>query len=44
LQPCNFNYYAEGKGEELPKGKITDYKVNDERRRVVLIYWTVLPE
>ncbi|MCD2424694.1 hypothetical protein LQ567_18070 [Niabella pedocola] len=45
----NFNtlkvgYVAYGKGEEYPSPKITDYKSTDERRRIVLSYWTVLPQ
>ncbi len=42
-QDISFSYFAEGKGEELPVGKINDYKDNDERRRIVLVYWNVLP-
>lgn len=37
------SFFSIGKGEQLPAGKITDYKPIDERRRVVLIYWSVLP-
>jgi hypothetical protein len=37
-------FFSIGKGEQLPAGKITDYKPIDERRRVVLIYWSVLPK
>jgi Icc-related predicted phosphoesterase len=32
-----------GRGEQLPDPKITNYKVNDERRRIVIVYWSVLP-
>ncbi|MDH7462852.1 hypothetical protein QEG73_16275 [Chitinophagaceae bacterium 26-R-25] len=38
------SFFSIGKGEQLPAGKITDYKPVDERRRVVLIYWSVLPK
>ena len=38
------NSYEYGQGETLPTKTITDYTENDERRRVVLIYWCVLPE
>lgn len=38
------DFLAIGKGEELPRGLITDYKPVDERRRVVLLYWSILPE
>ncbi|TMI65473.1 MAG: hypothetical protein E6H07_06030 [Bacteroidetes bacterium] len=34
----------EGKGDELPNPKIADYKPDDPRRRVVLLYWSVFPE
>ncbi|SDD91700.1 hypothetical protein [Niabella drilacis] len=45
----NFNtlkigYVAYGKGEEYPSPRIDDYKPTDERRRIVLSYWTVLPD
>jgi outer membrane protein OmpA-like peptidoglycan-associated protein len=33
-----------GMGEKLPDPSIKDYSVNDERRRIVLCYWSVLPE
>jgi outer membrane protein OmpA-like peptidoglycan-associated protein len=32
-----------GMGEQLPDPKITDYTVDDARRRIVLCYWSVLP-
>lgn len=32
-----------GKGEKLPFTTVTDYKEDDERRRIVLCYWAVLP-
>lgn len=38
------SFFSIGKGEQLPAGNITDYKAIDERRRVVLIYWSVLPK
>lgn len=37
-------YLYEGKGETLPDPKIGDYKPNDPRRRVVLLFWSVFPE
>ena len=40
----NTLYTFEGKGDELPNPKINDYKVDDARRRVVLLYWSVFPE
>jgi hypothetical protein len=35
---------ATGKGEELPAGNFKDYQPFDERRRVVLLYWSILPD
>lgn len=32
-----------GRGEQLPDPTIKNYKVNDERRRIVIVYWSVLP-
>jgi len=32
-----------GKGEHYPFDTIRDYRENDERRRIVLCYWAVLP-
>jgi DNA primase large subunit len=32
-----------GMGELFPDPRITDYKVDDERRRIVLCFWSVLP-
>lgn len=40
----NIAYIYEGKGEKFPNPKISDYKPNDPRRRVVLLYWSVFPE
>lgn len=40
----NVLYLSEGKGEALPDPKITDYKINDPRRRLVLLYWSIFPE
>lgn len=34
----------EGKGEALPDPKVTDYKINDPRRRIVLLFWSVFPD
>ena len=38
------SYMYEGKGDKFPDPKITDYKVDDPRRRVVLLFWSVFPE
>ena len=40
----NILYLYEGKGEAFPDKSITDYKTNDSRRRVVLLFWSVFPE
>jgi Icc-related predicted phosphoesterase len=32
-----------GRGEQLPDATIKNYKDNDERRRIVIVYWSVLP-
>jgi outer membrane protein OmpA-like peptidoglycan-associated protein len=34
----------EGKGEKLPDPKVTDYKTDDARRRIVLLFWSIFPE
>lgn len=33
----------QGRGEDFPNPSITDYKTDDERRRVVNVFWTLLP-
>jgi hypothetical protein len=40
----NLLYLYEGKGESFPNPKLTDYKVDDPRRRVVLLFWSVFPD
>ena len=42
-QKIVFESLEEGMGEKFPDARITDYKANDERRRIVIIYWSVLP-
>jgi outer membrane protein OmpA-like peptidoglycan-associated protein len=37
-------YLHQGMGESLPDPKLSDYKTNDARRRVVLLFWSVFPE
>jgi outer membrane protein OmpA-like peptidoglycan-associated protein len=37
-------FLHEGKGEALPNPKTTDYKVDDPKRRVVLLFWGVFPD
>jgi flagellar motor protein MotB len=40
----NVLYLYEGKGDRFPDPKVTDYKVDDPRRRVVLLFWSVFPD
>jgi hypothetical protein len=40
----NLLYLYEGKGESFPNPKLSDYKVDDPRRRVVLLFWSVFPD
>ncbi len=40
----NILYLHEGKGEALPDPKISNYQVNDPRRRVVLLFWSIFPD
>jgi hypothetical protein len=40
----NIAYIYEGKGDSFPNPKISDYKADDPRRRVVLLYWSVFPD
>jgi len=40
----NLIYIYQGKGEKLPDPKVTDYKTNDPRRRVVLLFWSIFPD
>jgi hypothetical protein len=35
---------VEGRGEALPNPAIRNYAVEDERRRIVLFYWAVVPK
>ncbi len=44
IETLQVDYLGRGKGEQYPLNKITDYKEDDERRRVVLCYWAVLPK
>jgi hypothetical protein len=37
-------YIGQGKGEAMPVSDIKDYTEDDERRRIVLCYWVVLPD
>jgi hypothetical protein len=40
----NILYLYEGKGDAFPYKHITDYKTNDLRRRVVLLFWSLFPD
>lgn len=40
----NILYLYEGKGEKLPDLKITNYKEDDARRRIVLLFWSIFPD
>ena len=40
----NVLYLFEGKGDAMPDPKVADYRLDDPRRRVVLLFWSVFPE
>ncbi len=40
----NIIFSYKGKGEDLPDPTITDYRTDDKRRRIVLLYWSVFPD
>jgi hypothetical protein len=44
VEKLTIEYVGQGKGEALPISSIKDYSVDDERRRIVLCYWVVLPD
>jgi hypothetical protein len=44
VDKLNIEYIGQGKGEALPVSSIKDYGIDDERRRIVLCYWVVLPD
>jgi len=44
VDKLKIEYIGQGKGESLPIAGIKDYTVDDERRRIVLCYWAVLPD
>jgi len=37
-------YLYEGKGEDFPNPTISNYKTDDARRRVVLLFWSIFPD
>jgi len=44
IKSIDFLFVEKGKGEDFPSKKVTDYKTDDERRRVVLLFWNILPK
>lgn len=44
VDKLKIEYLGQGKGEALPMKNIKDYTDDDERRRIVLCYWVVLPK
>lgn len=44
IKSIDFLFIEKGKGEEYPSKLVTDYKADDERRRVVLLFWNILPK
>jgi hypothetical protein len=40
----NIIFIYKGKGEEFPDPAISDYRTDDPRRRIVLLYWSVFPD
>jgi hypothetical protein len=44
VDKLKIEYIGQGKGESLPISSIKDYSIDDERRRIVLCYWVVLPD
>lgn len=43
IEQLNVEYIGQGKGEAYPIPTIKDYQLVDDRRRIVLCYWAVLP-
>ncbi len=43
FQQLSMEMLTQGRGEDFPDASITDYKADDERRRVVNVFWTLLP-
>lgn len=44
LPTLKISYHSYGRGEAYPNPSITDYRKNDERRRIVMCYWSILPD
>jgi outer membrane protein OmpA-like peptidoglycan-associated protein len=43
VDKITFEYVQAGYGEKLPDASIHNYKTNDDRRRIVIAFWSVLP-
>ncbi len=41
---AEIRFITVGKGEEYPNKSIKDYKADDERRRIVVIFWSLVPK
>lgn len=44
IDKTKIEYIGQGKGETYPLPTIKNYEVDDARRRIVLCYWSVLPD
>lgn len=44
VKNMDFLFVEKGKGEAYPSKLVTDYRTEDERRRVVLLFWNILPK
>lgn len=44
FEQFKIDYVGRGKGEAYPLPYIKDYKTDDDRRRIVLCYWAVMPD
>lgn len=40
----SIDYVGYGRGEAIPFKNLSDYKADDDRRRVVVFYWSILPD
>lgn len=40
----NILYLYEGKGDSPPDAKVKDYNIDDPRRRVVFLFWSLFPD
>ena len=44
VQKFEIQYVAQGRGEHRPNPSVNNYVSDDERRRVVILYWGVFPK